>query len=68
VVRDPVVGRVVVAIHASGDELDTPSPREAGTGGVLSGRNGNRQRLAARMHQPWLAERVVELVVSRGVY
>ena len=65
VLRDLVIGCVVVAIRDSGDELE-PRVRSSAAGlGLLSGRDGNRQR-EARMRQPWLAEGAVgkEKVVS----
>jgi hypothetical protein len=54
VVGDPVAGRVVVAMRDSGDELE-PEPARGRTG-VLSGRDGNRQRASDAMRQRRLAE------------
>jgi hypothetical protein len=62
VLRLPVVGRVVVAMRDSGDELDTPSPRDAGRVGSCLSRDGNRQRTSGAMRQRWLAGRSRDLL------
>jgi hypothetical protein len=54
--RDGSVGRVVVAMRDSGDDLDIRSPHRAGPVWSSWGRDGNRQRVRRAMRQPWLAE------------
>jgi len=53
--RDPVVGRVVVAIRDSEDELDAESRAGGRSRCAVVGRDGNRQRTGGAMRKPWPA-------------
>jgi hypothetical protein len=56
VLRDPVVGRVVVAMRASGDELDPSAQQCASPACCLAGMATGGALLGAE-RQPWLAGR-----------
>ena len=47
-----LVGRVVVAMRDSGDELEPEARSNAAGRAVLSGRDSNRQRASDAMRQP----------------